>query len=656
MLTPPPIPHIAAAVGPCFNRPAQMGPVLTLVSALVLGPNPVWRSVGDNPGPIDSSAAGARTLSIAAGRATFSGPVSDRVGRGDVVQYDSDGDGVPDQLAFVTKRFSRTSFDVANRTTGAPVSVASTTSWSIFRAYRTLAAAVNTAARPGLELGGTENPLIHASLRDFDTFVGGRDVASAGYVWSVACYDDGTPDDSLVWIGAPWVTDQDHRISIFTPVNATEVGVSQRHDGTWGKGYRRTHALHIDEVDVSVEGLAMRQARQLAASQLDNRVLAVHSRRRGSRIDVLNCYGEHADSAGAARAFEFFDDGQPFDAGMRTTIRAWNNIGLTWAAAGSGGAAFASDTGDDLYLFNCTGAAPNGAAAFLSDNSTGAAKSSSIVNGLGYSDGGPAVALGDGGLPFLIASTAVNDLSIDDTTNALVDGGNAVGQTFAFVFPPTDLHLAEIDTGARGRGLSLSGNPLAPFSTDLDGQPRNTPWDVGADEFFLPGLPAVVTGTATVLAPDSVRLRANGDGNASPSTIWFRYAQGTPLRCDDSFGTRVPAQGDISIGSSGNVSVDEVVTGLTPGGTYSFCALAGSVAGIRTGSLVPFTMTVTQTDGGAGGEDGGTTEVLPQRFSVGCGCGQAGATAWWGALVLMLRRRRRRGEQAAEEVRSHRQP
>lgn len=632
-----------------------MGPLLTLVSTLVLGPNPVWRSVGNDPGAIDSSAAQARTLSIEAGRATFSGPVSDRVGRGDVLQYDADGDGAPDQLAFVTKRVSRTSFDVANNGTGAAAPVASTASWSIFRAYRTLAAAVNTANRAGLERGGTENPLIHSSLRDFDPFDGGRNVSSVGYWWKVACYDDGAPDDSLVWIGAPWVTDNSHRIDIFTPVNASEVGVSQRHEGAWGKGYRRTHAIHIEDVDVTVDGVAMRQVRPLGGSiesQLDNRVLAVHSRRRGSRIDISNCYGEHPDSSGAAaRAFEFFDDAPPADAGTRTVIRAWNDIGVTWAPAGSGGAAFASDTGDDLYLFNCTGAAPNGAVAFLSDNQTGSAKSNVLLNGLGYSDGGRAVALGDGGLPFAITTTAVSDFSIDGTTNALLDGGNALGQTFAFVLPPGDLHLAESDTGARGRATNLSsGHPVLAFSTDIDGHPRSSPWDVGAAEFFLPGLPAVVTGTATVLAPDTVHLKATGDGNYSAAGLWFRYAEGTPARCDDFFGTRVPQSGSISLGSSGSVTVDEVVSGLTPGGTYSFCALASNVAGTRTGSLVTFTMTVPEQDGGtAGGEDGGTGELLPQRLTVGCGCGYADPAALWGALALAARLRRRRQHPRRED-------
>jgi len=55
-----------------------------------------------------------------------------------------------------------------------------------------------------------------------------------------------------------------------------------------------------------------------------------------------------------------------------------------------------------------------------------------------------------------------------------------VGQTFSFVDAAAgDYHLAPDDTGARDYGTSDVG---AVTSTDIDGQTRLDPWDIGADE------------------------------------------------------------------------------------------------------------------------------------------------------------------------------
>lgn len=73
------------------------------------------------------------------------------------------------------------------------------------------------------------------------------------------------------------------------------------------------------------------------------------------------------------------------------------------------------------------------------------------------------------------------------TTNAASDG-TAVGssprqnQTFTFVNPGTDYHLAAGDLGALGFGTNLSGANFA-FDDDVDGQLREAVWDIGADQF-----------------------------------------------------------------------------------------------------------------------------------------------------------------------------
>ncbi len=409
---------------------------LTLVTSLVLGPNPVWRSVGSNPGPLEHG--GTNLLTITQpdaynSLATFTLPVNDHVGVGDVIQYDSNGDGTADSLAVIVSRNSALSYVVHDTSTGQATSVSATGAWAIFRAYLTLGAALNTHPS-GTDVGGSENPAIDPALRDFDTFTGGKDLPGNGHRWMVACYDDGTPDDSLVYIDAPWVTDQLHRIEIFTPVNADEVGTSQRHDGTWGTGYRRTQALQIVDRDVYVTGLSIQQSRLLGPPtdpNYDNRVFMVHTGHKGSDIELSYCYGEQADPSSAAwgRVFDVFDDDAPYG-GLQTKVLMWNDVGVTFATGvGSGGAAFINNTSDDLYLYSCTAAAPNGATGFLGGNDNGAVKSNVVVNGLGYAPGGQAVGLASGSPPMAISSTAVNDSSLDGTTSTTPDAGNYLGQT-----------------------------------------------------------------------------------------------------------------------------------------------------------------------------------------------------------------------------------
>src|SRR5207247_4900391 len=64
----------------------------------------------------------------------------------------------------------------------------------------------------------------------------------------------------------------------------------------------------------------------------------------------------------------------------------------------------------------------------------------------------------------------------------------------------------------------------------------------------------------------------------------------SPGSCNDTFGTRTPGSGGAPIGS-GNRPVDysQARTGLTPGTTYFFCALAQNGAGTSVGSVLSFT-------------------------------------------------------------------
>jgi hypothetical protein len=459
-------------------------PNLLVIAALVAVPAlanyPIYRSVGAQSAALQKGQPG--TLSIVNNIASFSEPLSDRIGQGDVIQYDTDADGVPDAIAFIYLRNSSTSVEVRDHGFYAAASVASTSQWAIFRAYNSLASAANTAVRPGLPRGGTENPAIDAALRNFDNFVGGKSLVNQEN-WNFACYDDGVVDDQLVVIGPPWVTDDPHRIRIFTPHTSTEAGLNQRHDGTWGKGYRRSAGIQGNVHDLYLEGLSIRQGQPLGGAadpQLDNRVFTFHTANDGADLRIGDCFGEHADPSptSSARAFEFVEDQPPGTA--TTTVRAWNNIGITQATGASGSAAFSSGTSATMYWFNCTASAPNGATAFLIDNAP-ASRAPELLNALGYSVGGSALLVRPGAELPLVTYSAVNDNSLTAAAIAAGSANNRVNQTFTFV-GTNDLHLAPTDLGARGGGANLSADSALPIQDDVDGETRPTLWDIGADQ------------------------------------------------------------------------------------------------------------------------------------------------------------------------------
>ncbi|HMF41847.1 MAG TPA: hypothetical protein VKQ32_14315 [Polyangia bacterium] len=105
--------------------------------------------------------------------------------------------------------------------------------------------------------------------------------------------------------------------------------------------------------------------------------------------------------------------------------------------------------------------------------------------------------------------------------------------------------------------------------------------------------PGVTTVAASGLSGTAATLNGNANPNGSPTTGWFRYATTSPGSCNDTFGTRMPASGGASIGS-GNSPVDyaQALTGLTPGTTYFYCALAQNGAGTSVGSVLSFTTPV----------------------------------------------------------------
>jgi hypothetical protein len=154
-------------------------------------------------------------------------------------------------------------------------------------------------------------------------------------------------------------------------------------------------------------------------------------------------------------------------------------------------------------------------------------------------------------------------------------------------------------------GVDLgAGTEPVPFSAAASGLDRGVTYFVcaiasnslgtsfGAVQAVQPGStsPLVSTGEAGAVTGSGATLAGSADPNGSAATGWFRYGLEAPATCDDGFGTRAPAAGDLALGGgSGAVGYEAPVTGLLPNATYSYCAAAANLGGATFGAVRSFT-------------------------------------------------------------------
>jgi len=158
-----------------------------------------------------------RIVTIATTTATFSGPVADNIGVGDVVQY-----GSPLQLAFIESRTSSTTFEVRDKSGNYPTATTTATA-SIYRAHLYLDDWED-------QVVGDVNQSIDASLQT-DVLVN-QDLTASNTVMYVSAYASTSVDTLNVAVN-DWTTRETNYIKIYAPNQESEVGTSQRHSGIW---------------------------------------------------------------------------------------------------------------------------------------------------------------------------------------------------------------------------------------------------------------------------------------------------------------------------------------------------------------------------------------------------------------------------------------
>jgi hypothetical protein len=423
------------------NDPRAIGSAWDIGADEARGLVSLYRSVGTTATNLNTSNL---TVTISGTTATFNGAMPDNVGVGDALVYGTTN------IAFISGRTSSSVFTVQNSTGGAPTAAGAGTSVGVYRCYQSVFAwEANTLNQ--------ENVNIDAAVDD-SVIIPSLNLVTSGYIMMVPCYADGEDTVSVTVDG--WTTGPSNYIKIYTPVTISEVGITQRHNGTWGNGFRMSSPLIVSDNYVRLDGLSMVQ--RIVAS----RGFFVTNITGTGEIWISNCFSWVQNVTSSRDGFDFLTLEE-------VTVKIWNNIAMSDS----------TDTGSYGYIFNSSNiivysynntAIVNGGNGFMHPGATVYLK-----NCLSQSATGSAYALSGG--TYNIENSASDDGTADDWGGT----GNRVNQAFTFRDSANDdFHLAVTDTAAIGYGKDLSADANIPFMIDIDGdsRPLGSTWDIGADE------------------------------------------------------------------------------------------------------------------------------------------------------------------------------
>ena len=430
-------------------------------------PAVIYRSVGPtNSAALATGAANALTVIDAPGsdadsRATFAGSLPTRVGLGDALQYDASGDGVVDAIAFIYGRLSASSYRVRSDVGGrATPTVGPDLDWSVFRAYTSLSDA---------EVG-TENSGINGAVDNFANLTTPKDLVADNQVWSIACYADAAETVGMAFYDIG--TGPANFIRVFTPQFPYEVGASQRHDGKWNdSAFRITkqpnadwrYQMSLQVGYIRVEGLQF--LNQPGAFQGSYSLHVLWSNPGDMRISENIFRGLPTADVHYMAAIVIADPSTT----NYNSVRVFNNVVADFKFSGGTSDQHAIRVEQPVESFFYNNTLYHSAYGF-----SGSFANSILLNNLAI--------LCDDGFASSSGYRAESDWNLSDLTGD-APGPHALAGVPSFVAPTVvDLHLDPADTVAADAGVNLSQDPTALFDTDIDGQTRTGPWDLGADE------------------------------------------------------------------------------------------------------------------------------------------------------------------------------
>jgi len=440
-----------------------------------------YRSVG--PGNEEPLAVGADLgiVSIAGGRASFSAPLPDVVGVGDVLEYDRNGDGAYDGVVVISRRNSATEFVVETAEGGVAPVLSETWRWELYRAYASLSDAEDC----------RENPGIAPNVRDFDPGTGGRDLVATGVIWAMACYADNR-DRGRVTFHGTWVTGPSNYIRVFAPEFDWEVGQRQRHEGAW------TDSAYVIEVPASATSSIF------ATLSVETDYLWLDGLQVANYYDGLNGSGDPAFVRGVLvngiqeirisnsllRGPNATVDNGAWGVDVNHVGRAylWNNVFFDWKTSNSwGGRAVMQDRGDvvvGMYFANNT--VIHGTVGLLGDDNTDC-RNTVMVD---MSNGGFVVVSGASGFAPTSSNNAMFFMAGDEPPpgSSPIQLSSETVTTYFSGAPQGDFHATGPLASELLHGADLSGWSPLMFWRDYEGDSRVTPgsgsvnWRVGADQ------------------------------------------------------------------------------------------------------------------------------------------------------------------------------
>ena len=419
----------------------------------------VFYSVGQNTADHKT---GAPTVDIANGVATFSiAQTAATIGVGDVVDYDVDH-----KQCNISSKISQTVWSCVSATGGNPTSVSGATVNTISHAFSSLSAAISGAS-DGTHLNTT-------------------DLVTGNYVLNIPCYYDSGPDTTSVTVSG-YTTSSSTYIYIYTPSNtSTEVNQSQRHNGKWSDSKYNLITSYSDYArpsinnsvnHIRIDGLQIWRNESIDAGDLY--MGAINCDVFPDSITWANADIRISNSIIKGRLDHL--DGHPCGIyiggvdGSSGAFSIWNNIIYDIQAPiyhnSVGICSILQNSSVSFYVYNNTIINVYRAFVQYGDNVYIIAKNniaykSITTNYYGNYDG-----------------SSCNNLSGPAMTDA--PGYNPQnGSSVVFADELNrDLHLAESDVNAKGKGVNLTFDANLSFNTDIDGQTRSIPWDIGADQY-----------------------------------------------------------------------------------------------------------------------------------------------------------------------------
>jgi uncharacterized delta-60 repeat protein len=554
----------------------------------------VFYSVGTSLSDLKS---GNPTVTIANGNASFSAAQPANVGVGDELTYNGG------TKAYITRRTSSTQYTVATRNGFTPPDVNAVSVNLIRRAFNSLNSAI-TGSSDANHLNGANLVTGNARLH-------------------LAAYNDGPMSDSLnvsqgVHVNG-YTTGASSYIRIFAPASLAEVGISQRHTGVAGTGFRLTPSLtpgaffSIVDVDVEhlrLEGLELDGSLIINAREIDGvHIQGIATAGTDFRFDKLLIH-DFINAAGTG-----FIKGISIQDG---NLKLSNSIvyGLTNTSTNGADMIMGvelNETTATHYVFNNTifdikqtgaagGAQANGLVAW-SGNTT--ARNNFV---------GDVVSTSGSEFCYRTITTQSNNVSSDGTATGAT-GQTAYASYFVSVTPGSeDLHLLNDSSVLWGiSGMDLDSDPNLPVVDDVDGGPRDaTTPDVSADERGATSLALSLSdhglgqigdrfGTSSPVTDVLLRFRLTRVGSVTVDTLRVGFTTGTGVANGDvtSAGLYLDVNGDglcdggdtpIQTGVAPLAGVITFTANFQPGLTASPYLVCATVSNLGPGDTTTFSL------------------------------------------------------------------